>query len=223
MASLDDRNVWLFDLDNTLYPASSNLFGQIEQRMGSFIQEFLDLDPVEAKKVQKDYFHRYGTTLKGLMVNHNLAPDRYLNYVHDIDFSVITPNESLNKALTNLPGRKLIFTNASNIHASNVMDQLGVGHHFEEIYDIADADYIPKPAQFPYDDIIKKHDIDPRRAVFFEDSAKNLKPAAEMGMTTVWIKTDTDWASVGATDDKGKIADFIHHHTDDLVSWLNNL
>ncbi|MEH6629879.1 MAG: pyrimidine 5'-nucleotidase [Halopseudomonas aestusnigri] len=221
MTSLDGKDIWLFDLDNTLYPASNNLFSQIEKRMGSFIQEYLDLDPVEAHSVQKDYFRRYGTTLKGLMVNHNLAPDLFLNYVHDVDFSMITQNLALGNALSRLPGRKLIFTNASSLHATNVMDRLGVSHHFEEIYDIANADYIPKPAQSPYDDLVKKHMIDPRRAVFFEDSAKNLKPAAEMGMTTVWVKTDTDWASIGATNEDGSPVDFIHHQTDDLVEWLN--
>ncbi|MFD2204472.1 pyrimidine 5'-nucleotidase [Kiloniella antarctica] len=223
MTSLDGKDVWLFDLDNTLYPASNNLFSQIEKRMGSFIQEYLDLDPAKAYSVQKDYFRRYGTTLKGLMVNHNLAPNLFLDYVHDVDFSMITQNVALGNALTNLPGRKLIFTNASSLHAINVMDRLGISHHFEEIYDIANADYIPKPAQFPYDNLVKKHNIDPRKTVFFEDSAKNLKPAAEMGMTTVWVKTDTDWASIGATNEDGSPVDFIHHQTDDLVEWLNAL
>ncbi|WP_419903588.1 pyrimidine 5'-nucleotidase [Kiloniella sp.] len=223
MTRLNGKDIWLFDLDNTLYPASNNLFSQIEKRMGSFIQEFLNLDPTAAHKVQKDYFRRYGTTLKGLMVNHDLNPDLYLEYVHDVDFSAISPNHALGEALSRLPGRKLIFTNASNVHAANVMDKLGVSHHFEEIYDIANADYIPKPAQFPYDDLVKKHKIDPTKSVFFEDSAKNLKPAAEMGMTTVWVKTDTDWASIGATNEDGSPVDFIHHETDDLVGWLNAL
>mgnify|MGYP000054436112 CR=1 FL=1 len=223
MMSIDGKDVWLFDLDNTLYPASTNLFNQIDLRMGSFIQNLLGLDPIEAKKLQKSYFKNYGTTLKGLMVNHSVAPHDYMSYVHDIDFSVISPNKDLDTALGKLPGRKLIFTNASNTHATNVMERLGVAHHFEEIYDIENADFIPKPAQFPYDDLIQKHEIDPKRTVFFEDSAKNLKPAAEMGMTTVWVKTDTDWASVGARDSEGNIADFIHHHTDDLVQWLQDL
>ncbi|MCZ4281596.1 pyrimidine 5'-nucleotidase [Kiloniella laminariae] len=223
MALLGGKDVWLFDLDNTLYPASSRLFDQIEQRMGSFIEQYLGLDPVAAKTVQKDYFKRYGTTLKGLMVNHGLAPNEYLDYVHDIDFSVIRQNQDLSNALERLPGRKLIFTNASNIHATNVMNQLGVLHLFEEIYDIADADYIPKPAQFPYDDLIKKHGIDPKQSVFFEDSAKNLEPAAAMGMTTVWVRTDTEWAAHGATSENGERSSFIHHETDDLITWLNNL
>jgi putative hydrolase of the HAD superfamily len=214
---MTDETTWLFDLDNTLYPASCRLFDQVDRRMGEFVQQALGLaNRVEARKIQKDYLRDHGTTLRGLMDVHGIAPDDYLDYVHAIDLSAVQPDPDLDTALAALTGRKLIFTNGSENHAVNVMDRLGVAHHFEAIFDIAAADYVPKPARGPYDQLIARHDLRPDATVFFDDMPRNLEPAAALGMTTVWVANDSEWALQGHTGTE----DFVHHVTDDLAGWL---
>jgi len=213
-SSLREAEAWIFDLDNTLYCATTNLFGQIDVRMKGFISEYLDLDLDSAYKVQKTYFREFGTTLRGLMVRHGLDPLEFLNYVHDIDVSVITPNPGLNEALERLKGRKIIFTNASTKHASRVLSRLGIEHHFEQVFDIASSDYIPKPEPLIYDKLVKQYAFDPSRSIMVEDMARNLKPAADLGMTTVWVKTASDWGQEGSGED------YVHHRTDNLSEWL---
>ncbi|RDD61098.1 pyrimidine 5'-nucleotidase [Ferruginivarius sediminum] len=216
---MTDETIWLFDLDNTLYPASCRLFDQVDRRMGEFVQQALGLaNPAEARKIQKDYLRDHGTTLRGLMDVHGIAPDDYLDYVHAIDVSAVQPDPNLDAALAALPGRKLIFTNGSENHAVNVMDRLGVAHHFEAIFDIAAADYVPKPARGPYDQLIVRHGLRPEATVFFDDMPRNLEPAAELGMTTVWVANDSEWALQGHTGAE----DFVHHVTDDLAGWLRS-
>lgn len=214
---LADDSVLIFDLDNTLYPAACNLFSQVSDLIGEYVRDALKLEASEAYRVQKDYFHRYGTTLRGLMTEHQIDPADYLAKVHDIDLSVVDPAPDLATALDDLPGRKLIFTNASRGHAERVMDRLGISDHFETIFDIVDANYIPKPKQEPYDLLLARDGIDPTRAVYFEDMAKNLLPAKDMGMTTVWVHTDIEWAQDGRDDPR------IDHETDDLVDFLRGL
>ncbi|WP_033070588.1 pyrimidine 5'-nucleotidase [Thalassospira australica] len=214
---VDDQSVLIFDLDNTLYPAACNLFSQVSDLIGKYVRDALSLEADEAYRVQKDYFHRYGTTLRGLMTEHEVDPADYLAKVHDIDVSVVSPAPDLATALDDLPGRKLIFTNASRGHAERVMDRLGIADRFETIFDIVDANYIPKPEQEPYDLLLARDGIDPARAVYFEDMAKNLLPAKEMGMTTVWVDTDVEWAQNGRDDPR------IDHHTNDIVGFLRNL
>lgn len=209
---------WLFDLDNTLYPASCRLFDQIDRRMGVYIQKLLALGAEEARAVQKAYFRDHGTTLRGLMTLHDVDPEDYLGFVHDIDHSPVEPNRHLTEALERLPGRKLIFTNASVGHAEKVLDRLGIEGHFEAIFDIAHASYIPKPAEAPYDVLIERHEIDPARTVFFEDSARNLEPAAARGMTTVWVEHEAEWSGAGESDPH-----YVHHRTRDLPAWLRGL
>jgi len=217
LPQIDPNSVLIFDLDNTLYPSTCNLFAQVSDLIGQYVRDTLKLEADAAYRVQKDYFHRYGTTLRGLMTEHDIDPADYLAKVHDIDVSVVAPAPELATALDDLPGRKLIFTNASRGHAERVMDQLGIADRFETIFDIVDADYIPKPQQQPYDLLLRRDGIDPTRAVYFEDMAKNLLPAKDMGMTTVWVHTDLEWAQNGRDDPR------IDHETNDIVGFLRNL
>ena len=205
---------WIFDLDNTLYPATVNLFSQIDQRMRAFIADALKLSLDDAFALQKRYYWAYGTTLRGLMLNHAIAPDQFLDYVHDIDHSVLGHSPHLDAALGALPGRKFIYTNGSERHAVNVLDRLGVTRHFDGIYDIRAGNYLPKPEPAPYADLIARHGIAPTRAIMFEDIHRNLKPAADLGIATVWVRHAENPAKPG--EDLSH-CDFI---TDDLIAWL---
>lgn len=206
--------VWIFDLDNTLYPASSNLFNQVDWNMTRYVAELLDVDQVEARRLQKDYFRSFGTTMRGLMTVHNVDPHEFMAYVHDIDLTPIAPDPALTSALDRLPGRKVIFTNGSTPHADNITKHLEIDHHFEGCFDIVDAEFRPKPAQETYEAFCARFDIDPARAVMVEDMAKNLVPAAALGMTTVWVDTGEGWSR--ETADAGHI----HHRTENLADWL---
>jgi putative hydrolase of the HAD superfamily len=211
---LRDAEAWLFDLDNTLYPAAVDLFQQIDIRMRSYIARFLGLDLDEAYALQKKYFSEYGTSMRGLMDLHGLDPAPFLAHVHDIDVSILDPAPLLERALSALPGRKLVFTNASVAHARRVLDRLGVDHHFNDIFDIVAAEYRPKPEPEIYRKLIEQHVIDPNCTVMVEDMARNLLPAAALGMTTVWVRTGSEWGAVDAD------AGHIHYVVDDLVTWL---
>lgn len=208
---------WIFDLDNTLYPASCNLFDQVDRHIGQFIADFLRVDAESAYRIQKQYFRDYGTSLRGLMIHHNVDPQTFLEFVHAIDVTRVPPSPDLDQALARLPGRKIIFTNGSAKHAENVMARLGVSHHFDAIFDIVAAEYFPKPEAFVYDILVRRHWIDPRKAVMVEDLPKNLLPAHHMGMTTVLVRTDAEWAGEAAE------GDHVHHVVDDLVGWLSDL
>lgn len=217
-ADLSAVTVWIFDLDNTLYPASSNLFSQVDRRMTAFIADRFGLPHDEARAMQKRYFRDHGTTLRGLMVEHDVDPVGFLDYVHDIDLTPVDPSPALDEALGALPGRRVIYTNGSCRHAENVLDRLGVAHRFEDIFDIVAADYIPKPDPRPYEIMVRRFGITPSAACMVEDIARNLVPAAALGMATVWVRSEADWAR----PDQGGVGsgDHIHHSTDDLVSWL---
>ena len=213
-ASLDHVEVWLFDLDNTLYPASCRLFDQIDLRMGAFITDLLGCDAAAARRVQKGLFHRYGTTMRGLMTEHGLDPETFLAFVHDIDVSRVPPSPGLEGALARLGGRKLVFTNGSTSHAERVIARLGVARHIDAIFDIADAGYLPKPHPKTYAALLARHEIDPRSAAMVEDIARNLAPAAALGMTTVWVQSDNAWGREGSDGVR------IDHVIDDLAEWL---
>ncbi|MBJ27112.1 MAG: pyrimidine 5'-nucleotidase [Alphaproteobacteria bacterium] len=214
---LDEIETWVFDLDNTLYPSNSKLFDQVSKRIGLYISKNLNIPITEARIVQKDFFHKYGTTLRGLMLEHKINPDEFLAYVHDIDFSTLSLANDLDNALNNIDGRKIVFTNADSSYASKVLIQLGLENHFSEIFDIVAADYIPKPNPEAYKIFIKKHDFDPNTAIFFEDILRNLGPAKEMGMTTVWIKNNDTWALPGSDGVEA------HYQTKNLGVWLNSI
>lgn len=216
-AALRQAETWIFDLDNTLYPASCNLFAQVDRHIGEFIAGFLSVDAAEAYRIQKQYFRDYGTSLRGLMVHHGVDPRAFLEFVHSIDVTPVQPSPALDRALALLPGRKIVFTNGSAKHAENVMARLGISHRFDAVFDIVAADYFPKPEPFVYDVLVRRHWIDPRRAVMVEDLAKNLLPAHEMGMATVLVRHAADWAQEGAD------AAHIHHTTEDLVAWLGDV
>jgi putative hydrolase of the HAD superfamily len=215
--SLKDAPVWLFDLDNTLYPSTANLFDEMDRRMCAFIADYLKVDHAEAYKVQKSYFREHGTTLKGLMDRHGMDPAAYLHHVHDIDMTRLVCDTRLERALGRLPGRKIVFTNATVPYAERVLDKLGIAQHFEAIYDIEAARYVPKPDPAIYDDVVRRFGLVPGDAVMVEDVARNLVPARALGMTTVWVETDRHWTRAGA---ETVVAD---HCTDDLGRFLSEI
>lgn len=213
---------WVFDLDNTLYPASSSLFPQIDRRMRRFIADTLGLSLDDAFALQKRYYRDYGTTLRGLMTCHGLDPAAFLDFVHDIDHSVLTPDPALDAALERLPGRKLVFTNGSARHARGVLDRLGIARHFEAVFDIVAADYIPKPDPAPYDQVVARYRLDPAAAVMVEDIHRNLRPAARLGMTTVWVRQeDYPDATVNRQDEHD--LSHVGHVIDNLGLWLDRV
>ncbi|WP_417449862.1 pyrimidine 5'-nucleotidase [Kordiimonas sp.] len=214
-AFLDTRDTWVFDLDNTLYPEKCNLFAQVDKKIGEYVQSLLALPPDEARKVQKGYLLEHGTTLKGLMANHDVNPSHYLDHVHDIDFSPIPRDEHLRTLLSELKGRKIIFTNADLTYAEKVLDRLGVADQFEDIFDIHAANLEPKPKREVYDRFVHRYGIDPNRSVMFEDMVRNLKPAHALGMATVWVNTGSEWGEAGHDDS------FVHAETDTLTNWLH--
>jgi putative hydrolase of the HAD superfamily len=216
-AAFGHVNDWIFDLDNTLYPASCRLFDQVDVLIGRYIAELLSIDPVAARKIQKDYFREHGTTLRGLMSEHGVDPHAFLDYVHAIDRSPVAANPALADALDRLPGRKFIFTNGSVSHAEAVLDRLGALGRFEDIFDIVAAEFEPKPRMAPYRALVDRNGIVANRAVMIDDLPINLAPAAELGMTTVLVRTDSDWAQHEAD------GDHVHHVIDDLASWLVDL
>jgi putative hydrolase of the HAD superfamily len=215
---------WVFDLDNTLYPHHLNLWQQVDDRIRNYIVDFLKVPHDEAFRVQKDYYKRYGTTMRGLMAEHGLAPDDYLDYVHMIDHSPLTPNAALGDALEQLPGRKLILTNGTRKHADAVMRRLAVHEHFEDIFDIVAAELEPKPSALTYERFLERHKVDPGKAAMFEDLSRNLEVPNALGMTTVLVVPEgqrevfrEDWELAG------RDAPHVHHVTDDLVGFLNRL
>jgi putative hydrolase of the HAD superfamily len=208
---------WVFDLDNTLYPARANLFGQIDQKMGAYIQDLLNVDQGEARRVQKHFFHTHGTTLRGLMNEYAIDPHHFLDFVHDIDVSVLCPAPNLADALSALPGRKLVFTNADRGYAERVMQRLGIDGVFDGMFDIIDAGFAPKPDPAPYQHLLERFAIDPHAAVFVEDMARNLAPAKALGMTTVWVDCASERGSDSANDGH------VDHVITDVGDWLTTL
>lgn len=221
----DHVETWVFDLDNTLYSARHRLFDQIDQRMGQFISEMFKVDRSQARHIQKDYFFRYGTTLRGLMSEHDIEPDHFLDFVHDIDHSVLPADAGLNEALSRLDGRKLIFTNGTVQHAEDVLAASGLSGHFEVIFDIKASDYEPKPGRRPYEKFIDHAGFDPRSAAMFEDIARNLEVPHDLGMTTVLVTDgdNEDGAMINALNGDSTGAHYVHHTTGDLGRFLSGL
>jgi len=222
--SFDDLETWIFDLDNTLYPPACDLFAQVDDRMCSFIAEYLSIDRAEAKRLQKGYYIEHGTTLSGLMTLHGLDPAQFLHYVHDIDVSGIVRNPLLGELIEKLPGQKLIFTNGSVRHAENVVDRLGIADAFDGIYDIVATDFKPKPKREAYELFLKKSGIDPTRAAMFEDIARNLLVPHEVGMTTVWVRPGEPGPERHQIlSHEGADGPHVHHVTDDLTQFLGSI
>ena len=194
MISLKSIKYWIFDLDNTLYSGKTRVFEQVDKKMSKYISEKLNITVEEARKIQKNYFHEYNTTLNGMIKNHKIDANEFLEFVHDIDIDFLKKDEKLAEEMKKLEGKKIIFTNGSKKHAINVTRRIGIEQYFDGIFDIVDSDFIPKPSIEPYKKLVEKHKIDPKLSVLVEDIARNLKPAYEMGMKTVWIENDEPWA-----------------------------
>ncbi|KQM64169.1 HAD family hydrolase [Sphingomonas sp. Leaf17] len=205
---------WVFDLDNTLYPAGADLFEQVDAKMTAFIGDYLGLDPVAARRVQKGYFMGHGTTLAGLMAEHDVDPHVFLDYVHDIEMDVLEYDAPLVAAIARLPGRKLVFTNGDLPYALKVLDRLGLGGSFEAVHDVHAMNLVPKPAASAYRGICDRFDLDPTATLFADDMMRNLAPAKAIGMTTVWVDNGSEQAP-----DAGR--DFIDFTTPDLSAWLH--
>lgn len=218
---LSHVETWVFDLDNTLYPASCSVFPQIDVRMRQFIAQCLHLSLDDAFALQKKYYRDYGTTLRGLMTVHGIEPAEFLAYVHDIDHSVLNQAPDLRPVLGTLPGRKLIFTNGSERHAQKVLEHLGIADYFHGIFDIVAARYVPKPQPDCYENFIRRFDLDPRRCAMVEDIHRNLLPAAQAGMTTVWLRHQDHPDAKIINQDDGDLS-HVHHITDDLAAWLRD-
>jgi len=209
-ADLRHVDSWIFDLDDTLYPRESEVMALVSDRMTEFMVQFTGLPRDEAWTLQKKYFHEHGTTLAGLMAHHGLPPEEFLTFVHNVSLDGLSADTELRQGLERLPGRRLVFTNGSGEHAERVLAKLGVADLFEDIFHIASADYLPKPAVSTFDKMAKAFRLTPKSAVFFEDSERNLEPAAAMGMTTVMVGQH-------ALD---STADFVHHRTSRLPPFL---
>ena len=219
LIQLSDGHIddWVFDLDNTIYPAKSNLFARVAQKMTDYLSDHFAIPQDEAATLKTRLFREYGTTMHGLMHEFNMAPDGFLSYVHDIDLSDIDHDQELDQLLARLPGRKHIFTNGTVAHADNILGAFGVRHHFDFIMDIIQANHEPKPALRPYEIFLERSGINPQRAVMVEDMAVNLKPAAELGMKTIWIEHDHEWARAGSDQD------YIHYRSTDLKTCLSQM
>ena len=226
-SALIDRQVWVFDLDNTLYPAECDLFAEIDQRMTDFVARFLRLPRDEARATQKRYYAEHGTTLNGLMTMHGMAPDEFLDHVHEIDLSPLPRTPDLAAAIKALPGRKFVYTNGSRGHARRVTDYMGLGHVFDGQFAIEDSGFKPKPNLSSYDAFNHLFGIDPRQAVFFEDLARNLAPAHAMGFATVLVQSAKDWSHEPAAARPAGIGDDLPPHIDyvtrDLTGFLRSI
>lgn len=202
---------WVFDLDNTLYPPHMRLFDQIEVRMTDWVMQALKLDRARADHLRAYYWQTYGTTLAGLMREHDVDPGPYLTEVHDIDFSVLSPDPGLARSIAKLPGRKIIYTNACAPYAENVLTARGLGGLFDAIYGVEHADFHPKPVAQAFATVFAKDGLTPTKAAMFEDDSRNLAVPHALGMKTVHVAPEA------------APADHIHHHTHDLAAFLARL
>ena len=217
MKALQLIKFWIFDLDNTLYSGKTKVFEQVDKKMSKYISQKLDVNIEEAKKIQKNYFYEYNTTLNGMIKNHKINPNEFLEFVHDINIDFLKKDLILSEELKKLDGKKIIFTNGSKKHALNVSKKIGIDQHFDDIFDIVDSKFIPKPIIEPYKRLVEKHKIDPKLCVLVEDIARNLKPAYEMGMKTVWIENDEPWAK------KFSDSSFVNYKTNNLSEFLKKI
>jgi putative hydrolase of the HAD superfamily len=209
-------SAWIFDLDNTLYPASSNLFQQVDARMTAYVARITGLPHDEARALQKRYFHHHGTTVAGLMAEHGVDAHHFLDEVHDIEMDVLEANAPLAAVIAKLPGRKLVFTNGDAPYATRVLDRLGLGASFEAVHDIHAMALVPKPAASAYASLCERWSIDPAHALFADDMARNLPPAKAIGMTTVWVDN-------GSEQGPGEARDGIDYTITDVTAWLHEL
>lgn len=207
---------WIFDLDLTLYGPEANIMAQVRDRIALFVEQHFNISSDEAHKIRHSYWKQYGTTLGGLMAEHQVDPHSYLDFVHDVDMGLLQPADALRSQIEALPGRKLIFTNADAPYAKRVLAALNLENLFEDIFDIHRMQHLPKPSAASYDALCSELDINPARALFVEDSAHNLVPAKAMGMTTIWVNHGTE-------ADSGEAEQYIDHEIADLSGWLSSI
>ncbi|GAB5457137.1 MAG: pyrimidine 5'-nucleotidase [Henriciella sp.] len=226
-AALLDKTNWVFDLDNTLYPAECDLFAEIDQRMTDFVSRFLRLPRDEARATQKKYYAEHGTTLSGLMTMHGMDPADFLAHVHEIDLSPLPKMPELATAIAALPGKKYIYTNGSRRHAARVSEYMEIGHVIDGHFAIEDSQYVPKPAQSSYDAFCDRFGINPQTSVFFEDLSRNLAPAHKMGFATVLVHSQKDWSHepidirpAGMGDD---LPEHIDYQTGNLTRFVQSI
>ena len=208
---------WVFDLDNTIYDFNLGLFRRISQRMTEYIKDYFDLNHTDALSLQKDMYRKYGLTLRGLMIEREIDPEPFLEYVHDVNFNDLEIDYKLKKLLGEIKGKKLIYTNASYKHAKNILTSMGIFEEFGKIFDIKDSNYVAKPDQTSYLIMREKFGLDNeniKRSIFFEDTAKNLKPASELGMSTVWIENEFN------QDEANKLKKYINFSGADIKTIL---
>ncbi|MGQ0558845.1 MAG: pyrimidine 5'-nucleotidase [Sphingosinicella sp.] len=217
LAALAHVESWIFDLDNSLYPASINLFELIDRRMDEFIQNLVGCDSTEARRIQKGHFLAHGTTLAGLMREHGVDPHEFLDFVHDVDLARLTADPVLVAALDRLPGRKFVFTNASENYSRRVLERLGLANAFDGLHDIHAMNYLPKPNPRAYRAMCDSLAVAPARALLVDDMARNLTPAKALGMVTVWIANGSE---KGGHDADESAIDFI---AQDVGAWLGEV
>ena len=208
---------WIFDLDNCLYPAGSKLFELIDERMTAYIQRLLDVDPIEARRVQKMHFHGSGTTLAGLMKHHDVDPHHFMGDVHDIPLDRLVRDDRLVASLAKLPGRKFIHTNGNADYAWKVLERLGIAATVDHMHDIFAADLTPKPELHGYRKLLDQFEIEPTRAVMVEDMVRNLAPAKSLGMTTVWVDNGSERGNHGFEEA------IVDHRISDVSEWLETI
>lgn len=209
-------DIWIFDLDLTLYGPEANIMAQVRDRIALYVERLFNIEPDAAHQIRYAYWKKYGTTLGGLMAEHAVDPHDYLDFVHDVDMSLLHPAADLRGLIEALPGRKLIFTNADAPYAQRVLTMRGLDSVFEDIFDIHRMMHLPKPAPASYDRLCTELDIDPTRALFVEDSAHNLAPAKDLGMATIWVNH-------GSEADNDHKQDYVDHEIADLSGWLSSL
>jgi putative hydrolase of the HAD superfamily len=217
MHALSHIDTWLFDLDLTLYAPEHNIMEQVRNRIAAYVEDYFKVSEEESHAIRYKYWRKYGTTLGGLMAEHDVDPVGYLDFVHDVDMSLLQPCARLRAGIEALPGRKLIFTNADAPYAERVLAARGLDGVFEGLFDIHQMDHRPKPEPDSYVRMCNAFDIDPATTIFFEDSAHNLEPAKAMGMTTVWINHFNDHEA------GGECPHFVDHEITDVADWLHSI
>ena len=217
MKELTEIKYWIFDLDNTLYSGQTKVFSEVDKKMSSFISEKFNVDLIEAKKIQKEYFYEYGTTLSGLMKKRKVDPNEFLKFVHDIDISWLPKDEFLKQELIKIKEKKYIFSNGSHEHIKNVTRQLGIDGLFDGAFDITDANFVPKPHLDPYTKLIEKFKLDPKQSILIEDIAHNLEQAKNLGMKTCWLENEEAFAK------KDSDKPYIDYKIKNLPSFLQEI
>ena len=207
----------LFDCDGVLYQDLEAVFGQVSKKMTEYISSKLNVDLIKAKKLQTNYFHKYNTSLNGLMIHHDIPPEEFLKYVHDIDLSFMKKDKLLREELEKLNIKKFVFTNGSKEHVKNITEHLGIEDLFDGIFDIVDAEFHPKPEAKAFDLMVKKFNIEPKETIYIEDIAKNLSIAKARGSTTVWLMNDEYWGK------KESDKDFIDYKIENLSLFLKEI